>query len=243
VAGAGMLGGYWFGKADASVFLAQGIDEAGRRAVRERIEAVDVVDQVFHESSRAAYDRFREQFRTRPEMLRNVDPAVLPESLRVRLDDPDHFKQLYLALCRPGKPADGKPRCMDGVDSVIEERAMVKPLLVFAKWERTTDLTVLLDHGITDARRRAIQARLAAIPGVAEVRYESQADAFRALPRKLRGDPNLPKLTPAEMPTSFRVALHDPTRLREFHRALCGSRRTGDCPDGIAGVLEHPRKR
>jgi cell division protein FtsX len=241
--GASMLVGYWFGKTDASVYLEQGIDPARRRAVRERIEALDVVDRVYYESRQEAYDRFRHQYRAKPELVRRTDPAILPESFRVLLRDPDQFKRLYLALCEPGKPASGKPRCMVGVDTVLEDRARLKPVLVSGKWERTSDATVLLDHDITEARRRALQARLEAIGGVAEVRYESQADAFRGLAKKLREDrPLMPELTPAMLPTSFRVALDEPHRVREFHRALCGSRRTGDCPDGIAGVLEHPRR-
>jgi cell division protein FtsX len=74
------------------------------------------------------------------------------------------------------------------------------------------------------------------------VTYESPAQAFRRLPEKLRKDSSLmPKITPRSVPACFRVTLDDPTRVDQFHRALCGSRRTGDCPDGIV-VLAHPRR-
>jgi hypothetical protein len=41
------------------------------------------------------------------------------------------------------------------------------------------------------------------------------------------------------MRAAFRVALDEPARAEEVHRALCGSRRTGAC--GGLVVLEHPR--
>ena len=59
VTGAASIGGYWFGKADASVFLEQGVTPAQREAVRRRIQSLDVVDRVWFESKADAYARFR----------------------------------------------------------------------------------------------------------------------------------------------------------------------------------------
>jgi cell division protein FtsX len=244
VTGAGMLGGYWFGKADASVFLSHGVDEARRQAIRRRIEALEVVDAVFHESSRAAYDRFREEYRSRPELLAKVDPSVLPESFRVRLDAPEHFKRLLRELCPPSTdPRAGKPRCVHGVDSVTDAQALMKPVVVPKSWLASSDVTVLLPPGTTEARRQAIRARLRAIDGVASVRYQTAAELWRQLPEKVRrADGLLPRLTPASVPASFRVTLRQPMRISEFQRAFCGGLRTGDCPDGVT-VLQHPRRR
>ena len=47
--------------------------------------------------------------------------------------------------------------------------------------------------------------------------------------------------SPEMMLAAFRVALDEPARAGEVHRALCGSRRTGACP-GVLVVLEHPRR-
>jgi cell division protein FtsX len=179
VSGAGMLTGHWFGKADASVFLSDGVDPARRAAIRRQLEALDVVDEVYFESRREAYDRFRELHRAKRELVERTRPAALPESFRVRLRDPGQFKALYQALCRPDKDAKGKPRCVDGVDSVVDEQAVLKPLLVGERWMATSDVTILLADGTTAAERAAIRARLAAIDGVARITYESPAAAFR----------------------------------------------------------------
>jgi cell division protein FtsX len=238
--GATGIAGYWFGRADASVFLDQFVQPARRQAVLDRIESVGVVDQVFYESSTEAYARFRAQFRHDPDMLAEVDPAVLPQSYRVRLDDPDHFAALYRALCHPGTDDTGRQRCVDGVDSVVAQRAVVEPLLVGTSWPRTTDVTVLLADGAAARRRQAVQARLAAIDVVGQASYESPADALRRL--RARYSAERLRRTPGSPPASFRVALRDPRQAAAFVDAFCRSRRTGDCFDGVAMVVEHPRR-
>jgi cell division protein FtsX len=246
VTGAANLGGFWFGKADASVYLRQDVTPAQRDAIRRRLQALPVVDQVYYESKADAWARFRMQFQSKPEMVRNVDPYALPESFRVRLDAPEHYKRLQQAICPgpPRKPA-GSAACMAGVDSVIDNGALVAALLVPKPWPTASDATVLLPPGSTDARRQAIQARLETIDGVAKVTYESPQEAFRRLPeqvRKVARNSASPVYTWRSMPAAFRVALDDPARTQAFHLALCGSRTTGACPGGLV-VLEHPRKR
>jgi cell division protein FtsX len=239
VTGAASIGGYWFGKADASVFL-KDVDQARRQAIRDRIEGLDVVDQVWFESRREAYDRVRVLYRQRPEVLKNLAPEAMPESFRVRLDDPDHFKQLLLALCRPGKDASGRQRCVPGVDLVAETEAALKPLLVGQSWLARSDLTVILAGGTTPAQRAAVRARLETIEGVRRVVYETPAQAFRRLPEKWRKPDGgvAPALGPEAMYGSFRVTLDHPTRVDRIHMALCGSRRTGSCPYGLV-LLDH----
>ena len=243
VRGAAMLGGYWFGKTDASVFLAQAIDPARRRAVRERIEAVDVVDQVYYESKAEAYARIREEYRTRPEVTRHMTIAGMAESFRVRLDAPEDFPRLQRALC-PGPPRARRGSCLDRVE-VVEDLALVKTQLLPERWATSSDLSVFLPAGTTDAGREAVRARLEAVGGVARVTYESPAEAYRRLPKWPRRDSSdpatVPLLSPEMMLAAFRVALDEPARAGEVHQALCGSRHTGACP-GVLVVLEHPRR-
>jgi hypothetical protein len=243
VSGAGMLTGHWFGKTDASVFLEQDVSAARRQAIRDRIEALDAVDQVFFESRQEAYDRVKVLYRNRPEVLGDLGPAAMPESFRVRLDDPGHFRQLFLALCRPGKEASGRQRCVDGVDGVFDSQADLKPLLIGKHWLVRSDLTVVLPEGTTAAQREAVRARLEAIDGVRRVVYETPAEAFRRLPEKWRKPTGgvVPTLGPEAMHGSFRVTLDGAARIDQFHRALCGSRQTGACPFGLV-LLEHPRR-
>jgi cell division protein FtsX len=247
VAGAASIGGYWFGKADASVFLAQGVTPAQRERIRRRIQSLDVVDRLYYESRADAYARLRELYRNKPGAIEQVDLAALPDSFRVRLDDPEQFPALQGALCpRVPSKANGSSGCMDGVETVIAERKPLAPVLLPKSWTTSTDVSVFLPVGATASEREAVRARLAAIDGVAKVTWESPEEAYRRLPDKLRRDgPNPAKVTPLYTPGAMRGAFHvtldGPTRVREFHLALCGSRKTGECAGGLV-VLEHPRK-
>ena len=74
VAGAATLGGYWFGKTDASVFLIDGVTPTQRDVVRRRIQALDMVDQVYFESK-------AELLTCIDEYRRGLVPLVVPVTL------------------------------------------------------------------------------------------------------------------------------------------------------------------
>jgi hypothetical protein len=163
----------------------------------------------------------------------------MPESFRVLLDDPGHAATLRRLLC-PDRDAKGAPRCIDGVDSVVDQRAVVEPALLGPSWPRTTDVTVFLLDTATAAQRRMIQARLEAAGGVRRVSYESPEEAMRRLRERFSAERL--RLTPGSPPASFRVALRDPREAAAFVDAFCRSRRTGDCAEGVAMVVAHPRR-
>jgi cell division protein FtsX len=245
VRGAAMLGGYWFGKTDATVLLGGGATLAEREAVRRRLQALDVVDRVYYESKAEAYARMRERYRTRPEVTRHMTIAGMADGFRVRLDAPEDFPRLQRTLCPgPDRLPMWRRSCLDRVE-VIEDLALVKTPLLPEWWTTSSDLSVFLPAGTTDAGREAVRARLEAVGGVARVTYESPAEAYRRLPEWLRRNSRDPAtvllLSPEMMRAAFRVALDEPARAGEVHQALCGSRRTGACP-GVLVVLEHPRR-
>jgi cell division protein FtsX len=246
-AGADRLGGYWFARTDASVFLQEDATPAQRQAIRRRIESLEVVDRIWFESRAEAYARLKAMYRTKPQVVDKASPVLLPESFRVRLKAPEHFQRLQQALCLhpPKKPLGYQP-CMDGIEAVLEDKAPLKPVLVPKGWAAASDVTVFLPSD-DPAEVRAVRARLAAIDGVARVTYQSPEEAYRRLPEKLRrdgADPAkvTPLYSPETMPAAFHVALDRPARVEAFHRALCGSRTTGECAGGLV-VLEHPRRR
>ena len=237
--GATGYAGHWFGQIDVSVFLAGAVDPERRRAILERIRSSGVADRIWYESPAEAYARFRAQFRRQPELLAGVDAAVMPESFRVLLDDPGHAATLRRVLC-PDRDANGAPRCIDGIDSVVDQRAVVEPALVGPFWPRTTDVTVFLLDTATAAQRQAIRARLEATGRVLRVAYESPDDALRRLRERFSAERL--RRTPGSPPASFRVALRDPRETAAFVDAFCRSRRTGGCAEGVAMVVAHPRR-
>jgi cell division protein FtsX len=157
VRGAASLGGYWFGKIDASVFLEQGVTAARRELIRRRIQSLEVVDRVDYESPADAYARTRELYKRKPGMTdKALQGFALPESFRVRLDDPEQVPALQRALCpRMPDEASGSSGCMDGVEAVMAEKRALAPVLLPKAWTTSTDVSVFLPIGAATVGTRS----------------------------------------------------------------------------------------
>ena len=98
---------YWYDKVEVSIFLCGANSESSvcpaaitddeRTALQTELEASPLVSQVYYESSEEAFTRFQEQFADSP-ILENVTPAALPESFRVKLNDPEDYALLSSSL-------------------------------------------------------------------------------------------------------------------------------------------------
>jgi cell division transport system permease protein len=117
--------GYWYEKVQVSIFLCGenslaytctgAVTDEQRNDVRATLEALKpTVQEIYYESSDEAYARFKEQFKGSP-IIANVAPSAMPESFRVKLDDPSHYDQVANALM-------GKP----GVESVQDQRKLLE---------------------------------------------------------------------------------------------------------------------
>ena len=224
------------------------VTPAQREAIRARLEHLAVVDQLYHESQAEAYRRLKDLYWGKPGVVANIDPAKVPESFRVRLASPEDFPRLRRAVCPlPPRKLPRSSGCMDGVEVVIEDQAPVRR----SCWPRSGRPAATRPCSCpaappTPSGRRS-RPRLEAIDEVAKVTYETAAEAYRRLPDKLRRngrDPvkEAPLFSPETVPAAFHVALREPVRVAEFHRALCGSRTTGTCAGGLV-VFEHARAR
>jgi cell division transport system permease protein len=123
-----LWGGYWSDKIEVSVFLAKGITTQQRQSVGNQIRELPVVERVFYESQQQAYERFKDQFRDSPDMVRNVTASVLPESFRVKLRDPNQFDQVHDLFCSGRTDSRGKEICSAGIAEVVDQRRLVERL-------------------------------------------------------------------------------------------------------------------
>jgi cell division transport system permease protein len=105
---------YWYDKVEVSVFLDRTVTADQKADVERRLRDVPVVADVFFESRDEAFGRFTRQFRDNPELVRNITPAALPESFRVKLDDPTQYAAVAAAL-------QGQP----GVGQVVDQRRLL----------------------------------------------------------------------------------------------------------------------
>ena len=157
-----LWGGYWSDKIEVSVFLAKGITEDQRKSIGSQIQALPVVQNVFYESQAQAYERFKQQFRDSPDMVRNVTASVLPESYRVKLRDPNQFDQVHDLFCSGRTDSRGKEICNAGIDSVVDQRKLVERLFAILNMLKNSFLVLSIVLGMAAVVLIAVTVRVAA---------------------------------------------------------------------------------
>ena len=75
---------------------------------------------------------------------------------------------------------------------------------------------------ITQEQKIDIQNDLKTLPVVAEVYYESQAEAFKRFGERFKGSAIAQNVTADQLPESFRVKLKDPTKFAVIESAFAG---------------------
>ena len=122
-----LLKGFWYDKIEVSVFLcgqdstevascSEGeVTNAQREVIRTDLDALPEVEEIFYESKREAYERFRVQFKDSA-IVENVTPDQMPESYRIKLTDPEQFDVVRTGF-------DGRP----GVEKVEDQRELLGP--------------------------------------------------------------------------------------------------------------------
>jgi len=117
--------GYWYDKVQVSIYLCGEnstaltctgkVSQGQRTDIQTTLEGLrPTVQSVYYESSAEAFARFKVQFKGSP-IVSSVSEGALPESFRVKLDDPANFEIISTALA-------GKP----GVESVVDQRKLLQ---------------------------------------------------------------------------------------------------------------------
>ena len=115
---------YWYDKIEVSVFLCGPLSESAscsagavtadqRLSIQQDLKALPVVQDVYYESQSEAFSRFQERFKGSA-ISQNVTADQLPESFRVKLQDPTQFAVIVSAFT-------GRP----GVDVVQDQRSIL----------------------------------------------------------------------------------------------------------------------
>lgn len=119
--------GYWYDRVEVSIFLCSDIDAADNPACsagavtasqRDQIEAdlkaMPEVQSVIYESKEEAFQRFKEDFKDSA-IADQITADQLPESFRVKLNDPTQFGIITSAF-------EGRP----GVQQVVDQRQLLE---------------------------------------------------------------------------------------------------------------------
>lgn len=135
--------GYWYDKIEVSIFLCGRtsiaftctgtVTEDQRNGIQTTLQGLQpTVQDVFYESSADAYERFKEQFEG-SSILANVSPDALPESFRVKIDNPENFDVIANAV-----------GTMQGVESVQDQRKLLERFFQILTGLQTFALAIAL---------------------------------------------------------------------------------------------------
>jgi cell division transport system permease protein len=157
-----LYGGFWADKIEVSVFLAKDVTQPQKDEIRRQLDAVAVVDQIYYESKDEAYQRFREQFKDSPDMVRNVSKDALPESFRIKLTDPEKFNLVHDQFCTSRRDANNREVCDAGIDQVLDQRKLVERFFAVLNLLRNSFLVLAGVLGLAAVVLIAVTVRVAA---------------------------------------------------------------------------------
>ena len=134
--------GYWYDKIEVSIFLCGkssvaytctgAVTTEQRKNIETILGSLESVQDVFYESSADAYAQFKEQF-SGSAILANISPDALPESFRVKLDNPENFELVAGAL-----------QSVQGVESIQDQRQLLDRFFQILKGLQTFALAIAL---------------------------------------------------------------------------------------------------
>ena len=134
--------GYWYDKIEVSIFLCGNTSVAftctgavtaeQRTNIETVLGSLESVQEIFYESSADAYAQFKEQF-AGSAILANISPDALPESFRVKLDNPENFEKVAGAL-----------QSVQGVESIQAQRQLLDRFFQILKGLQSFALAIAL---------------------------------------------------------------------------------------------------
>jgi cell division transport system permease protein len=119
---------FWYDKVEVSMYLCgdgskgancngTAVTEEQRNQLLNDVNANPLVAKVYYESQQQAYENFKKQFKDSRDLVQNVTPEALPESLRVKLKDPTKYEDFASAF-----------QDSPGVEEIQDLKALLDPL-------------------------------------------------------------------------------------------------------------------
>ncbi|MET9340222.1 MULTISPECIES: permease-like cell division protein FtsX [unclassified Nonomuraea] len=137
---------YWFDKVEISVYLCKkdspfpnckaspkGVSAAEREQLQQQLKALPDVQEVTYETQKMAFDNFKRTQSASSILAQVVDVNDMPESLRVKLKDPEKYQPVIAA-------AQG----MKGISTVVDQRAQLESFFGMLEKLRYAALAVAL---------------------------------------------------------------------------------------------------
>jgi cell division transport system permease protein len=127
------------GNVEVAVYLSDPVNDDTVGNLTEKLQSLPVVDNVAYETKDEACARFKEIFEGQEALVNTVDCSKLPASLRVKMNDPEQFRQVAGVLgCNLGGLSCGQP----GIDRVVDQSQFLDRLFAITRIFRVGVLMV-----------------------------------------------------------------------------------------------------
>lgn len=130
--------GYYYDQVEVSIFLESDITDDQRTAIQQALQGDPLVKQpITHETKDQAYTRFKEEFKSTPDLVEATNTAALPESFRIKLKDPNQFNQIK-----------SKYATMAGVNDIIDQRQLLSKVFGMLSSVQKVALILAIAEGV-----------------------------------------------------------------------------------------------
>jgi cell division transport system permease protein len=130
--------GYYYNKVEVSIFLKPDYTDDQRKALADALAADPLVKQpVTFETKDQAYQKFKQQFKDAPDLVKATKPESLPASFRVSLKDPQKYQTIY-------DQYKGK----DGIDDIVDQRKLLSKVFGVLGAAQNMALIVAIIQGV-----------------------------------------------------------------------------------------------
>jgi cell division transport system permease protein len=105
---------FYYGEIEVSIFLRTDVTDAQRNAINQAIDGNTLVATKTYEDSAQAFEKFKELWKDSPEFVKSVGPDSLPASYRVKLKDPEQYKNFAAQI-----------QGMQGIQDIVDQRQLL----------------------------------------------------------------------------------------------------------------------
>ena len=99
---------------EVSIFLNQEVSEQQRTDLNAQLDGDPLVKNVIYVNKDEAYKKFQEMYQDAPDLVNAVKPDQLPESFRLKLNNPEQYKDIY-----------DKYKDTEGVDEIVDQSRLL----------------------------------------------------------------------------------------------------------------------
>ncbi|NES15301.1 MULTISPECIES: permease-like cell division protein FtsX [Micromonospora] len=104
----------YYENVEVSIFLKTDVSEQQRTDLDSKLKGDPLVKEVTYVNKDEAYNRFKQMYADAPDLVNAVKPDQLPESFRLKLKNPEQYKNIY-----------DQYKDTEGVDEIVDQSKLL----------------------------------------------------------------------------------------------------------------------